>query len=270
VSAAPQGGARSSGSTGSAAEPASDAEPSPSRVVLVTGASRGIGLACARWFLARGDRVAATYLSSEPPHDSEALRQDLLLPVKCDVRSPDDVEATFTQIEQHWGHVEVLVANAGMTRDRLVLRMSESDWSDVIETNLSGVWRTAKRAVGRMVRARAGRIIVVSSVGAFVGMPGQTNYAASKAGLVGMARAMAREVASRGITVNVVAPGIVETDMVADLSEPWLDELRDRVPFGRCATPLEVASAIGFLASPEAGYITGSVLPVDGGLAMGL
>ena len=164
----------------------------------------------------------------------------------------------------------MLVANAGITRDALVLRMGEDDWREVLDTNLAGAWRVAKRAVGRMVRARRGRIILVSSVSAFVGLPGQANYAASKAGMVGMARALAREVASRGITVNVVAPGVVETDMVAALGEARVEELRRMVPLGRTGNVGDVAAAVGFLASEGASYVTGAILPVDGGLGMGL
>ncbi len=195
---------------------------------------------------------------------------DRLLSLACDVRDPDQVETAFQEVESTWAPVEVLVANAGITRDALVLRMGEDDWREVLDTNLAGAWRVAKRAVGRMVRARRGRIILVSSVSAFVGLPGQANYAASKAGMVGMARALAREVASRGITVNVVAPGVVETDMVAALGEARVEELRRMVPLGRTGNVGDVAAAVGFLASEGASYVTGAILPVDGGLGMGL
>jgi 3-oxoacyl-[acyl-carrier protein] reductase len=236
------------------------------RVVLITGGSRGIGLACARWFLAQGDRVAVTSRSG----GAEEGPADRFLSLTCDVTDPEQVEAAFTAIEAQWGPVEVLVANAGITRDTLILRMSDDAWSEVIDTNLTGVFRVTKRAVAKMLRLRRGRIILLSSVGAFVGLPGQANYAASKAGLVGMARSLAREVASRSITINVVAPGLVGTDMLAELGEARTAEFATQVPLGRIAQPEEIATAVGFLASEGAGYITGVVLPVDGGLGMGL
>ena len=182
----------------------------------------------------------------------------------------DQVDAAFKAVEEAWSPVEVLVANAGITRDTLVLRMSEDAWSDVIDTNLSGIFRVTKRALSKMIRLHRGRVIMISSVGAFIGSPGQANYAASKAGLVGMARSMAREVASRSITVNVVAPGLVETDMLAALGEERIQAFGAQVPLGRVARPDEIAEAVGFLASDGAAYITGTVLPVDGGLGMGL
>jgi 3-oxoacyl-[acyl-carrier protein] reductase len=239
------------------------------RVVLVTGGTRGIGWASARWFLANGDRVAVTSRSGEVEEDAgpDAGR---LLALACDVTDPEQVGAAFDTIEETWGPVEVLVANAGITRDTLVLRMGEDAWSEVIDTNLSGVFRVTKRALAKMIRLHRGRVIMVSSVGAFIGSPGQANYAASKAGLVGMARSMAREVASRSITVNVIAPGLVETNMLAALGEERRSEFQSQVPLGRVGQPEEIAEAIGFLASPGAGYITGTVLPVDGGLGMGL
>jgi 3-oxoacyl-[acyl-carrier protein] reductase len=193
-----------------------------------------------------------------------------LLSLTCDVTDPGQVDAAFSTVEETWSPVEVLVANAGITRDTLVLRMGEDAWSDVIDTNLSGAFRVTKRALSKMIRLRRGRVIMVSSVGAYIGSPGQANYAASKAGLVGMARSMAREVASRSITVNVVAPGLVETNMLAALGEDRLREFEAQVPLGRVARPDEVAEAVGFLASEGAGYITGALLPVDGGLGMGL
>jgi 3-oxoacyl-[acyl-carrier protein] reductase len=238
------------------------------RVVLVSGATRGIGAACAAWFLANGDRVAATYRSEPvPPPPGDAGRY---LPVPCDVTDPASVDAAFRRVEEHFGPVEVLVANAGITRDALILRMDEEAWHTVLDTNLTGAYRVAKRAVAKMVRLHRGRIILISSVGAFVGLPGQANYAASKAGLVGMARALAREVASRAITVNVVAPGIVATDMIAALGAERVEQLQGMVPLGRAASADEIAAAVGFLASDGAGYITGAVLPVDGGMGMGL
>jgi 3-oxoacyl-[acyl-carrier protein] reductase len=239
------------------------------RVVLVTGGSRGIGLACARWFVAQGDRVAVTSRSGVVEEAASDRDDGQLLSLACDVTDPDQVEAAFATIEETWGPVEVLVANAGITRDTLVLRMSEEAWSEVIATNLTGVFRVTKRALGKMIRQRRGRVIMVSSVGAYIGSAGQANYAASKAGLIGMARSMAREVASRSITVNVIAPGLVETNMLAALGEKQKNEFGAQVPLGRLAQPEEIADAVGFLASAGAGYITGAVLPVDGGLGMG-
>jgi 3-oxoacyl-[acyl-carrier protein] reductase len=234
-----------------------------SRVVLVTGGSRGIGLACARAFSEGGDRVAVTYRSAPPPD------ADGLLCVPCDITEPAQVEAAFAQIESELGPVEVLVANAGITRDMLVLRMDEDDFAQVVDTNLSGGFRTAKRAVQKMMRARWGRIIFVSSVVGSAGQAGQANYAASKAGLVGLARSLAREFASRNITVNVVAPGPITTEMTGALPDDRLAAITAAVPLGRFGTPDEVAETIRFLASDAAAYITGAVVPVDGGLGMG-
>jgi 3-oxoacyl-[acyl-carrier protein] reductase len=239
--------------------------------VLVTGGNRGIGLACARRFLALGDRVAATYRGSPPPVDGLPADQAArLLPVRCDVTRPDQVDAAFDEIEAAFGRVEVLVANAGITRDTLLLRMDERAWQDVLDTNLTGAYRVVRRALGPMVRARRGRVVLMSSVVGMLGSAGQVNYAAAKAGMIGLARSLAREVGSRGITVNVVAPGIVETDMIAVLGDARVEQLRSMVPLGRAASAGEVAGAVAFLASDDAAYITGTVLAVDGGLAMGL
>lgn len=231
-------------------------------VALVTGGNRGIGLAIARRLDQDGYRVAVTYRSSDPP--------DGLFGVKCDVTSADDVERAFGEVTEHFGEsVGVLVSNAGVTRDGLLLRMSEADFTDVIDANLTAAFRVAKRASKDMLRARSGRIVFLSSVVGLLGSAGQANYAASKAGLVGFARSLARELGSRSITVNVVAPGPVETDMTAALGEKRLAELTAAVPLGRMASPGEIAGAVAFLASDDAAYITGAVIPVDGGLGMG-
>jgi 3-oxoacyl-[acyl-carrier protein] reductase len=239
-------------------------------VVLVTGGTRGIGAACIRWFLANGDRVATTFRATDRPPPPKGADPDRFLAVRCDVREAEDVESAFAAIEERWGPVEVLVANAGVTQDSLMLRMSEQAFLDVIDANLTGSFRVAKRAVAKMLRLHAGRIIFVSSVGAFIGIPGQANYAASKAGLVGMARAIAREVGSRQITVNVVAPGVIETDMTAALGAERVALMTGQVPLGRAGTVEDVAAVVGFLASDAASYVTGAVVPVDGGLGMGL
>ncbi len=232
------------------------------RVILVTGGSRGIGLACARWFAGQGDRVAVTYHSSPPPEG--------FFGVQCDVTYADAVDAAFTAVEEHFGDpVEVLVSNAGITKDGLLLRMSEDDFTSVIDANLTAAYRVAKRAAKAMLKARRGRIVLVSSVVGLLGSAGQANYAASKAGLVGFARSLARELGSRSITVNVVAPGPVATDMTAALSDDQLEAITEQVPLGRMAEPDEIAAAVGFLASEDAAYVTGAVIPVDGGLGMG-
>ncbi len=231
------------------------------RVVLITGGSRGIGLATAQRFAALGDRVAVTYNSSPPP--------DGFFAVKCDVTSTAEVDAAFTAVEQHFGPVEILVSNAGMTKDMLILRMSESDFSDVIDANLTAAYRVAKRAAQGMLKARKGRIIFVSSVVGLLGSAGQANYSASKSGLIGLARSIARELGSRSITANVVAPGPVATDMLAELSEDRRQALTAAVPLGRLASPDEIAGTIAFLASSDAAFITGAIIPVDGGLGMG-
>lgn len=230
------------------------------RVVLVTGGNRGIGLACARAFQALGDRVAITH-RSKPVDD--------LFCLQADVTSADEVDAAFASIEDRWGPVEVAVANAGATRDGLVLRMSDDAFAQILDVNLMGAFRVARRAAGPMVRARKGRIIFVSSVVGLSGSAGQVNYAAAKAGLVGLARSLARELAPRNITSNVVAPGPVDTDMTAALDDARRAAMAEAVPLGRFATPDEVAAAVTFLASQDAASITGAVLPVDGGLGMG-
>lgn len=232
-----------------------------SRVVLVTGGSKGIGLAVARRFAELGDKVAVTYNSSPPP--------DGLFGVKCDVTSAESVDAAFAAVEAEYGPVEVLVSNAGITKDGLLLRMAEADFSAVIDANLTAAYRVTKRASQGMLRARKGRIILVSSVVGLLGSAGQANYAASKAGLVGFARSVARELGSRGITCNVVAPGPVATDMTAALGEQRLAEITAAVPLQRMATPEEIAGVVAFLASTDAAYITGAVIPVDGGMGMG-
>lgn len=234
-----------------------------SRVALVTGGARGIGLATARLLAGNGYEVAVTYRSAPPPEDAG------LLAVPCDVTDTAQIDAAFEKVEQELGNVEVLVSNAGITADILVLRMSDDDFTRVIDTNLAGALRVSRRAVKRMTRARWGRIILVGSVVGTTGQAGQANYAASKAGLVGLARSLAREFASRNVTVNVVAPGPVATEMLAAVDDERRELISRAVPLGRLAEPDEVAAAIAFLAGENAGYITGAVLPVDGGLGMG-
>ena len=232
-----------------------------SRVVLITGGSKGIGLACAKAFAALGDQVAITYNSTPPPPE--------FFGVKCDVTDTAQVDAAFAAVEEHFGTVEVLVSNAGITKDTLLLRMKEADFAEVIDANLTAAFRVVKRATPGMLKARSGRIILMSSVVGLLGSAGQANYAASKAGLVGFARSLARELGSRSITVNVVAPGPVETDMTAALTAEQLQTITSSVPLQRMATPEEVAGVVAFLASQPAAYITGAVIPVDGGLGMG-
>ena len=227
------------------------------RSVLVTGGNRGIGLATAQRLAEQGHRVAVTYRTSAP---------DGLFGVRCDVRSTEEVDAAFTAAEAEHGPVEVVVSNAGITDDQLLLRMSEDSFTGVLDANLTAAYRVAKRASRGMLKARWGRLVFVSSVVALSGAAGQANYAASKAGLVGLSRSLARELGSRGITSNVVAPGFVETDMTAGLDAA---ALVGSIPLGRTAKPDEIAEVIAFLASDASSYVTGAVLPVDGGLGMG-
>ena len=231
------------------------------RSVLVTGGNRGIGLAIAHAFAANGDSVAVTHRGSGAP--------DGLFGVRCDVTDAAAVDRAFTEVEEHQGPVEILVSNAGITRDGLLMRMKEDDFADVLDANLTAAYRVAKRAAAKMVRARWGRMIFVGSVVGLSGSAGQTNYGASKAGLVGLARSIARELGSRNITANVVAPGFVTTDMTAELTEARQAEILGQVPLGRYAEAGEIAGVVRFLAGDDAAYITGAVVPVDGGLGMG-
>ncbi|MBC8195336.1 MAG: 3-oxoacyl-ACP reductase FabG [Acidimicrobiia bacterium] len=236
-----------------------------SRVVLVTGGNRGIGLACAMAFAEQGDKVAVTCRGEVPAEVSDAG----ILAVPCDITDSVQVDSAFDQVEAALGPVEVLVANAGITRDGLVLRMSDEDFADVVDTNLTGSFRVARRAVKGMMRARWGRIVFISSIAGRIGQTGQANYAASKAGLVGLGRSLAKEFSSRGITVNIVAPGPILTDMLAALPEEQQASYAEAVPLGRLGQPHEVAEVVRFLASEGAGYVTGAVVPVDGGIFMG-
>ena len=244
------------------------ADNSTARSVLVTGGNRGIGLAIARAFAEQGDKVAVTYRSGEPP--IVPVKGDgSFLAVRCDITVLEDVEHAFKEVAAAHGPVEILVANAGITRDTLLLRMSEEDFDAVVDTNLKGSFRVAKLAAKGMLRLRRGRIVFISSVVGLSGSAGQVNYAASKAGLVGMARSLARELGSRQITANVVAPGFVDTEMTAVLTEERRRDIVAQVPLARYATVDEIAGVVKFLASPEAAYINGAVIPVDGGLGMG-
>jgi 3-oxoacyl-[acyl-carrier protein] reductase len=232
------------------------------RTVLVTGGNRGIGLAIAQAFAANGDNVAVTHRGSDVPTG--------LFGVRCDVTSAEEVDTAFTAVEAEFGPVEVLVSNAGVTDDTLLMRMSEDSFQRVVDANLTGAYRVAKRATPGMLKARRGRMIFISSVVALVGSPGQANYAASKAGLIGLARSIARELGSRSITANVIAPGFVETDMTAELTEARRKEILGNVPLNRYGTADEIAGAALYLASDAGAYVSGAVLPVDGGLGMGI
>ncbi|MBD8059080.1 beta-ketoacyl-ACP reductase [Cellulomonas sp. JH27-2] len=238
----------------------SDNSSSP-RSVLITGANRGIGRAIAERFVAAGDKVATIYRSGDLP--------DGVLGVKGDMRDTASVDAAFTEIEAANGPVEVLVANAGITRDQLLMRMTDEEFDDVLDVNLKGAFRCARRASKGMIRLRRGRIVLISSVVGLYGSPGQVNYSASKAALVGVARSITRELGGRGITANVVAPGFIDTDMTRALPEATQQSYIASIPAGRFAQPDEVAAAVEFLASPAAAYISGAVIPVDGGLGMG-
>ena len=233
----------------------------PKSLALVTGGNRGIGLAIAHSLKAHGHDVVVTYRSGQAPSGFKA--------VAMDVTSTESVDKAFEIIEEQWGIPEIIVANAGITKDTLVLRMSEAEFEEVINANLTGAFRTAKRATKGLLKLKRGRLIFIGSVVGSVGAAGQVNYSASKAGLVGMARSFARELGSRGITANVVAPGFVETDMTADLDDKRRGEIAAAVPLGRFCTADEIAEVVTFIASPQASYITGAIIPVDGGLGMG-
>ncbi|MCW2809706.1 MAG: 3-oxoacyl-[acyl-carrier-protein] reductase [Friedmanniella sp.] len=241
--------------------PPTDPVTGPSRVVLVTGGNKGIGRGIAERLLAAGHRVAATYRTGEVPAG--------VLGVVCDVTDAAQVESAFSEVEKALGPVEVVVANAGITRDGLLMRMSDEDWDAVIATNLTGAFRVARRAARPMIKGRFGRIILISSVVGQLGSAGQVNYASSKAGLVGMARSLARELGSRGVTANVIAPGFIETDMTAELGAELVKKYESQIPLGRLGAVDDIAATVAFLASDAAGYITGALIPVDGGLGMG-
>jgi 3-oxoacyl-[acyl-carrier protein] reductase len=231
------------------------------RTVLVTGGNRGIGRAIAEEFIANGHRVAVTVRSGEGPAGS--------LSVKADVTDAVGLDAAFAEVEEKLGPIEVLVANAGITRDTLLMRMTDEEFEEVVNTNLNGVFRVLKRATKGMIKAKFGRVILIGSVVGLLGSAGQVNYSSTKSALVGMARSVTRELGGRGITANVVAPGFIDTDMTAELPEAQQDEYKKRIPAGRFAAPSEVAKVVSWLAGDDAGYISGAVIPVDGGLGMG-
>ncbi|MDO5683215.1 MAG: 3-oxoacyl-[acyl-carrier-protein] reductase [Propionibacteriaceae bacterium] len=239
----------------------SESGSQPVRSVLITGGSKGIGRAIAEHFAAQGHKVAATYRSGDVPEG--------VLGVQCDVTDPEQVEAAFKKVEEAHGPVEVLIANAGITADNLMVRITDDNWNKVIDTNLTGSFLVARRAARPMMRGRFGRIVFISSVVGLLGSAGQVNYAASKSGLIGMARSIARELGSRNVTANVVAPGFIETDMTAVLSEEQVATYQGQIPLGRLGQVADIASTVEFLSSDSAGYITGAVIPVDGGLGMG-
>jgi 3-oxoacyl-[acyl-carrier protein] reductase len=229
-------------------------------VVVVTGGSRGIGLACARAFATAGDQVAVL---------SKSTTVDEFPCFACDVADSAAVDDTFSKIEAELGPVQVVVSNAGITRDTLLARMKDDDWQTVVDTNLTGAFNVSRRAIAPMMKARWGRFVFVSSVAAYLGGPGQANYSATKAGLIGLARSIAREYATRGITANIVTPGPIATDMTASMGDKWSERVAGAVPMGRIGAPEEVAAAVRFFASDDAAFVTGAVLPVDGGLGMG-
>ena len=232
-----------------------------SKVVLVTGGNRGIGKSIAEAFIKDGYKVAVTVRSGEGPQGS--------LSVKADVTDPASLDAAYAEIEEKLGPVEILVANAGITRDTLLMRMTDEEFEEVINTNLTGAFRVVRRATKGMIKARYGRVILIGSVVALLGSPGQVNYSAAKSGLVGLARSLTRELGGRGITANVVAPGFIDTDMTAELSEEMQADYKKRIPAGRFAAPEEVANVVLWLAGDDAAYISGAVIPVDGGMGMG-
>lgn len=231
------------------------------RTVLITGGNRGIGRAIAEEFIAGGHRVAVTVRSGEGPAGA--------LSVVADVTKPESLDSAIAEVEEKLGPIEVLVANAGITKDTLLMRMTDEEFEAVVDTNLNGVFRVVRRATKSMIKNRFGRVVLIGSVVGMLGSAGQVNYSATKSALVGMARSITRELGGRGITANVVAPGFIDTDMTAELSETLQDEYKKKIPAGRFAAPSEVAKVVAWLSSADAAYISGAVIPVDGGLGMG-